>query len=77
MASIAGDVYDLTALSYAEALKETRDESMETTIRKRRLFFAGAVARQSEGRLPSRVMFATITNWWGGPETGRSADELA
>ena len=51
MASIAGDVYDLTALSYAEALKETRDESMETTIRKRRLFFAGPVTWLNEGRL--------------------------
>ena len=35
-------------------------ESVGTTIRKIRLFFAGAVARQSKERLPSRVMFRTI-----------------
>ena len=51
---------DYTTLSYAKALKKTRCESIETTIRKRRLFFAGAVARQNEGRLPHRVMFGTM-----------------
>ena len=35
---------DYTTLSYAKALKKTRCESIETTIRKRRLFFAGVVA---------------------------------
>ena len=42
---------DYTILSYAKALKKTRCESIETTIRLRQLFFAGAVARQNEGRL--------------------------
>ena len=48
---------DHTTLS---ALTTTSCESIETTIRKRRLFFAGNVARQSKERLPSRVMFGTI-----------------
>ena len=43
-----------------QALKMTRCESIDTTIRKRRLFFAGGVARQSKERLPSRVMVGTI-----------------
>ncbi|CAN0467430.1 unnamed protein product, partial [Laminaria digitata] len=39
----------------------TRCESIEPTIlRKRRLFFAGAMVRQNEGRIPRRVMFGTI-----------------
>ncbi|CAN0537760.1 unnamed protein product, partial [Laminaria digitata] len=42
----------------------TRCESIETAIRKRRLFFAGAVARQNEGRLPRLVMFRD-DSWWG------------
>lgn len=56
---------DYRTLSYAKALKQTRCESIETTIRKRRLFFAGAVARQPKGRLPSRVMFGTMTGGEG------------
>ncbi|CAN0402523.1 unnamed protein product, partial [Laminaria digitata] len=35
--------------------------SIETTIRKRRLFFAGAVVRQNEATIPRRVMFGAIT----------------
>ena len=38
---------DYTTLSYTKALKKTRCKSIETTIRKLRSFFAGAVARQS------------------------------
>ena len=51
---------DHATLSYAEALKMTFCERIETTIRKRWLLFAGGVARQSKERLPSRVMFGTI-----------------
>ena len=51
---------DHTTLSYAKAPKRTRCESIETATGKRRLFFAGAVARQSKERLPSPVMFGTI-----------------
>ena len=50
---------DHATLSHAKAFKTTRRESIGTTIRKRRLFFAGAVARQSKEQLPSRVMFRT------------------
>ena len=41
----------------------------ERTIRQRRLFFAGAVARQPDGRLPKRLMFGELA---GGenPEKG-------
>ena len=56
---------DNTTLSFAKALKNTRCESIETTIRKRRFFSAGAVARQRKGRLPSRAMCATMTGGEG------------
>ena len=58
---------DHTNLSYAKVLKNTKCESIETTIRKRRLFFAGAMLRQNKGRLPSRMMFAQIA---GGKNPG-------
>ena len=47
-------------MSYAKALKKTESESIETTIRKRRLLFAGGIARQQSGRLPRRVMFGNL-----------------
>ena len=58
LAASARQRTDHATLWYAKALRKNR---RETTIRKRRLFFAGAVARQNEGRLPSRVMLATMT----------------
>ena len=42
---------DTTTRSYANPLKMTRCESIEATIRQRRLFFAGAVARQNQGAI--------------------------
>ena len=51
---------DHTNLSYANVLKKTKRESIKTTIRKRRLFFAGAMVRQRKGRLPNRMMLAQI-----------------
>ena len=54
-----------TTLSYAKALKKTRCETIETTIHKRRLFFAGAVTRQNEGRLPRRVILGKMTGGEG------------
>ena len=42
--------------------KITRCKSIETTIRKRWLLVAGAVARQSKERLPSRVMLRTMAD---------------
>ena len=41
---------DHATFSYAKALKMTRYESVETTIRNRWLFFAGGMARQSKQR---------------------------
>ena len=43
-------------LSYAQALKKTGCQSVEATIRQRRLLFAGAIARQPDGRLPKRLV---------------------
>ena len=43
-------------LSYAQALKKTGCQSVEATIRQRRLLFARAMARQTAGRLPKRPM---------------------
>ena len=57
-------------LSHAKALKKTRFESVKTTIRERRLFFAGAVARQNERRLPIRVMLGKMTGGEGQRPSG-------
>ena len=43
-------------LSYKDALQRTECESIETTVRTRRLFWAGAVLRMGDDRLPKRVM---------------------
>ena len=53
-------------LSYSKALKQSQCDSVETVVRKRRLFFAGAVAKKHNGRLPCRVMFGALS---GGGET--------
>ena len=42
-------------MSYAKALKKAQCESVETTIRKRRLLFAGGVQRTHNERLTHRV----------------------
>ena len=44
-------------LSYADALAQTDSESVETIVRKRKILFAGFVARVGGERLPQRVMF--------------------
>ena len=43
-------------LSYAQAPKKTGCQSVEATIRQRRLLFAGAMVRQPAGCLPKRLM---------------------
>ena len=43
-------------LSFAQVLKKTGCQSVEATIRQRRILFAGAIARQPAGRLPKRLM---------------------
>ena len=45
-------------MSYAKAPKKTGSQSVEATIRQRRLLFAGALARQGDKRLPRRLLFA-------------------
>ena len=57
-------------MSYAKALKKAQCESVETTIRKRRLLFAGAVLRTNNERLTYRVMFGTMAGAEN-PEPGR------
>ena len=48
---------DEHTLSYADALAKTASESMGAIVRKRRILFAGFIARMEEGRLPQRVVF--------------------
>ena len=57
-------------MSYVKALNKAQCETVETTIRKRRLLFAGAVQRTSNEQLAHRVMFGTMA---GGvnPRRGR------
>ena len=55
-------------LSYAQALKRVGCQSVEATVRQRRLLFAEAVARQPDGRLPKRRMFGELA---GGEDPGR------
>ncbi|CAM9594697.1 unnamed protein product [Pylaiella littoralis] len=47
-------------LSYAKALEKTVSQCVEAIIRQRRLLFAGALARQDDGRLPKRLMFGKL-----------------
>ena len=47
-------------MSCANALKKAQGEGVETTIRKRRLVFAGAVQRTTNKWLTRRVMFGTM-----------------
>jgi len=59
-------------LSYAQALKKTGCQSVEATIRQRRLLFAGAMARQPAGRLPKRLMEGKLV---GGEDPGKGRPE--
>ena len=60
-------------LSYAQALKKTGCQSVEATIRQRRLLFAGAMARQPAGRLPKRLMDEKLV---GGEDPGTPRAKL-
>ena len=53
-------VRDDHTLSYADALSRTASESIEAIVLKRRILFAGFVARMGEQRLPQRVMFGEL-----------------
>ena len=49
--------------SYSRALEITWCESIETTLRTRRLvLWAGALIRMSGGRLPKRIVFGNLEN---------------
>ena len=52
-------------LSFADALAKTASESIEARVRKRRILFAGFVARMGEERLPQRVMFGELVGGKG------------
>ena len=51
---------DDQTLSHADALAKTASESIQAIVRKRRILFAGFVARIREERLPQRVMFGEL-----------------
>ena len=59
-------------LSYAQALKRVGCQSVEATVRQRRLHFAGAIANQPDGRLPKRLMFGELA---GGKDPKRGGVE--
>ena len=52
-------------LSYADALAKTASDSIEAIVRKRRISFAGFVARMGEDHLPQRVMFGELVGGKG------------
>ena len=54
--------------SYNRALEITRCESIETTLRTRRLLWAGMLLRMTGGRLPKRIMFGNLE---GAVQSGR------
>ena len=54
------------------ALEITRCESIETTLRTRRLLWAGSLIRMSGGRLPMQVVFGNLE---GAERRGRSGKE--
>ena len=51
--------------------------SIETTIRKRRLLFAGALARQSKEGAITQSCCVRDDDRYGRPESGRTAIDLA
>ena len=57
--------YDDHTLSYADALAKTDSEGIEATVRKRRIWFAGFVARMGEERLPWRATFMELVGGKG------------
>ena len=59
-------------MSYVQALNRVGCQSVEVTVCKKRLLFAGAVTRQPDGRLPKRLMFGELA---GGEEPGRGNPE--
>ena len=58
--------------SYNRALEITGCESIETTLRTRRLLWAGTLFRMSGGRLPKRIIFGNLE---GAVRRGRGGKE--
>ena len=58
--------------SYNRALEMTGCESIETTLRTRRILWAGTLIRMSGGQLPKRTVFGNlegaVRRGWGGKE---------
>ena len=52
-------------ISYLDTLIETRSESIEATLRRRRILSAGFVARMEDTRLPKCVMFGELVGGVG------------
>ena len=52
-------------ISYLETLVETGSESIEATLRRRRIFFAGFVAHMEVTRLPKCVLFGEMVGGAG------------
>ena len=53
------------AISYSDTLIKTGSESIEATLRRTRILFAGFVARMEDTRLPKCVMFGEIVGGAG------------
>ena len=52
-------------LLFFDTLANTASDSTEATARKRRILFAGLVARTGEERLPQRVIFGELVGGQG------------
>ena len=52
-------------ISYLDTLIKTGSESIEANLRRRRILFAGSVARMEDARLPKCVMFGGLVGGVG------------
>ena len=52
-------------ISYLDTLVKTGSENLEAILRKRRILFAGFMARMEDTRLPKRVMFGELVGGAG------------
>ena len=59
-------------MSHAKAIKKEQCQSVETSVGKRRLLFAGVVQRATNERLTHRVMFGMMAS---GVNSGRGRPE--
>ena len=52
-------------ISYLDTLIKTGSESIEATLRRRRILFAGFVVRMEDMRLPKCLMFGVLVGGAG------------